>query len=99
MIRRSGQGLHPSWGDGVMCVVVDLKLGQRTGCQSCDRTIGATGQDDRNTRPHDNARRIRPGKIDQLLGDHIGGFKIRCDENIGIACDIGNDALGFCSGR
>jgi hypothetical protein len=57
--------------------------GDRAGCQAGPFSIGAAGQNDRYTRPHDHTGGIGIGHEGQLLGQHIAGFQVRYDQDVG----------------
>ncbi len=55
--------------------------------------FGARGQDDRHPRPEHDPRRVRLGEEGEVLGQHVAGFEIRHDEDLGAPRDRGLDAL------
>ena len=60
------------------------------------RRVGAAGQHNRHARAHDNAGRLRTTQVFQLLGQHVAGLQIGHDQNVGVARDLGHNALDFC---
>ncbi len=47
-------------------------------------TVGPARQDDRDARPEDEPGGFRAGEMDQLLGQHVAGDEVRCNQNVGV---------------
>ena len=56
--------------------------------------IGAAGQDDRQPGAQHDARAVGAVKKSQLLGQHVAGFQVRHQQDVGLAGDRRDDALG-----
>ena len=56
-------------------------------------TVGAARQDDRHPRAEDDAGTIGVGQERELLGEHVARLEIRNEQDVGIACDLRDDAF------
>ena len=65
----------------------------RAGRHARPHGVGARGQDDRHPRAENEPGGIGLGEKDEVLGQHVAGFEIGHDEDLGAAGDLGLDAL------
>ena len=55
--------------------------------------VGAAGQDDRHARAEHEAGAVGVGEEAQLLGQDVAGLEVGHEQDVGIAGDLGRDAL------
>jgi hypothetical protein len=72
-----------------------VRVKHRHGTRSHARAHGirARGENDRHARAEYHSRRVRLGEERQVFGQHVAGFEIGHDENLGAAGDRGCDAF------
>ena len=57
--------------------------------------IGAAGQDDGHSGAEDEAGAVRVCQECELFREHVAGFEVRDEQNVGIAGNRGANAFGF----
>jgi hypothetical protein len=61
--------------------------GDDAGGDACFGGVGAAGEDDRHARAEDDAGAERVGQVFELLGEHVAGFEVGHDEDVGASGD------------
>src|SRR5579871_3133211 len=82
--------------------VVVKQNGDRAACESRFGRVCPAGEDDWHLRAEHYAGKLRSTEILKLLGQHVAAFKIRNDEDVGLASDGRNkflDLRGLCADR
>ena len=57
--------------------------------------MGGAVEQGRDGGAENDAGRFRDGQVDQWLGQHVAGFEIRHDQDVGVAHDRRDDVFGF----
>ena len=60
---------------------------------SRSHAVGAAGEDDRHARAEHQPGAVGVGQERQLLGQHVAGLEVGHEQDVGIAGDLGVDAL------